>query len=121
MPDGGPFRVPGADGVTGFAFGTLVDEPGTGDISGAVAVTTIPPVAGGTTILKAVGHEGPDVCSLYPRFVEGKAVRIRDKGWRLCGMKLDIGRLLYPECRYPDSVPKLCKSAEARISPMAYE
>lgn len=101
LPDGGPFRVPGADGVTGFGFGTLVDEPAIGDSleAVAIAVTTGPPTAGGTTIVKVGGHEGPEFWRLYPQFVVCRAVRIHNKGWRLCGMKLDIGRLRYPECR----------------------
>ena len=95
LPDGGPFKVPGAAGVVGFGFVVVLDGPAVGEDRETVVATGVPPPTGGTAIAikKAAGHRGPEVYSLYPRFVGCRLMRIRDKGWRTCGMKLDIGRL----------------------------
>lgn len=61
LPDGGPFRVPGIDGVIGFGLAGAIDGPGTGDAADVVggAAGAAPPTTGGTTIVKTVGHCGP--------------------------------------------------------------
>lgn len=66
LPDGGPFRVPGADIDAGFGFAAPgvvmmpVEGPAIGDDrEGAKAAVGVPAgagSAGGTTILKAHGH-----------------------------------------------------------------
>ena len=69
MPDGGPFRVPGADGVAGFGLGALVDDIGMGDDPEGVAAAIVPPVTGVAIIVQDVGHEGPvsvaSICRLW--------------------------------------------------------
>ena len=63
LPDGGPFRVPGIDGVVGFGLTGIIDGPGIGDAAdvGGGAGGAVPPTTGGTTMLKAAGHCGPAI------------------------------------------------------------
>lgn len=61
MPDGGPFNVPGIDGVFGFGLIGFINGPGTGDAVdvGAMPCMTSPPTTGGAAIMTAGGRCGP--------------------------------------------------------------
>jgi hypothetical protein len=61
LPDGGPFRVPGADGVFGFGLGASVEGPGTGEAPSGMGGTLVGTAENeGVAILVVSGHQGPE-------------------------------------------------------------
>ena len=64
LPDGGPFRVPGIDGVVGFGLTGVIDGPGIVSAAEAMAgraAEMAPPITSGNAIWKVDGHCGPDI------------------------------------------------------------
>ena len=70
FPDGGPFKVPGIDGVISFGLSGFIDGPGMGDAvdGGGMPGRGPPTTIGGAAISKASGRCGPvivdSICSL---------------------------------------------------------
>lgn len=57
LPDGGPFKVPGAAGVVGLGFGARVEGPAMGDALAAVdGVAVVTAEDEGATIAEVGGH-----------------------------------------------------------------
>ena len=80
MPEGGPFKVPGADCTAGFGLAGAVEDPATGDWRGGVGAGIALPTAVGVAIMPAGGgHYGPlygiALGSLYRRQKSGTVAK----------------------------------------------